>query len=116
MSSLSNSPSMRVMPTGRMLTAFSEFSTFVAQSLIWISPFANPSLCAIHFLTLDTGSPEGTKRVQSVSSGCWSRSTRILSRFPLAMITVIPSSATYRAMFVLVSMPPLPKLDLEVWI
>ena len=40
--------------------------------------------------------------------------TRILSRLPLAMITVIPSSATLRAILVLVSIPPRPKLDLEV--
>ena len=31
---------------------------------------ANPSLCAIHFFTLDTGSGEGVKRVHSVLSGC----------------------------------------------
>ena len=47
---------------------------------------------------------------------CCNKSTRILSRFPLAMMTVIPSSATLRAIFVFVSIPPRPKLDLVAWI
>ena len=34
------------------------------------TPLAKPSLWAIHFLTLDTGSAEGIKRVQRVLSGC----------------------------------------------
>ena len=61
-------------------------------------------------------SVEGIKRVQTVSSGCCNKSTRILSRFPLAIMTVIPSSATLRAIFVFVSIPPRPKLDLVAWI
>ena len=71
-------------------------------------------LLTIHFLTLDTGSSDGIKRVQRVSSGCCNKSTRILSRFPLAIITVIPSSATLRAILVFVNIPPRPKLDLVV--
>ena len=57
---------------------------------------------------------DGIKRVQRVSSGCCNKSTRILSRFPLAIITVIPSSATLRAILVFVNIPPRPKLDLVV--
>ena len=120
MSSFSNPPRTSVMPMGRMLTALSEANILVAHSLMCSSPLAKPSLWAIHFLTLDTGSGEGMKRVYFYSSffilnsSFLRMSVSILSRLPLAMMTVMPSSATLRAMLVLVSMPPRPKLDLEV--
>lgn len=93
-SSFSNSPLTSVIPTGRILTALSVTIISVARGLMCSSPLANPSLCAIHFLMLETGCGAGTKRVQSVSSGFSIKSVNILSRLPLAMMTVIPSSAT----------------------
>ena len=58
----------------------------------------------------------GRDKARANRIGCCNKSTRILSRFPLAIMTVIPSSATLRAIFVFVSIPPRPKLDLVAWI
>ena len=49
------------MPTGSKLTALFPFNTFTAGSFKCNSPFAKPSLWAIHFFTLDTPSVAGTK-------------------------------------------------------
>ena len=101
---------------GSTLTARSPFNTSTALAFRWSSPFAKPPLWAIHFFTLDTSPCEGTKRVHTVVSGCCSNSSKTLSFFPLAMTTSIPSSATLRAMVVLVNIPPRPKPDFSVWI
>ena len=77
-SSFSNSPLTSVMPTGRILAALSATIISAARGLMCSSPLAKPSLCAIHFLMLETGCGAGTKRVQSVSSGFSIKSVNIL--------------------------------------
>ena len=54
---------------------------------------------------------EGRKRVQRVRLPSASRSGRMPSRRPSAMIVSIPSAATLRAMRLLVSIPPRPNDD-----
>ena len=105
---------IRVTPTSRILVAFGPNSASSAPRLMCISPLAKPSEWAIHFFTLLTGLFDGMKRVQTVRLSLASRSTRMLSFLPLAMITVMPSSATFCAMLHLVSMPPRPNDDLLV--
>ena len=109
MSPSSNSPSMAVTPTSSRLTARSPRSTLAALSLICTRPLAKLALWASHFFMFDAGSALGVNSVCRVPSGCDSRSVSMLSRLPLAMITLMPSSATFLAMWHLVSIPPRPK-------
>ena len=111
MSSFSKSPSIRVTPTGNILTACCECIAFTAPTLICNSPLANPSEWAIQRLMLDMGLAEGMNRVQIAELFSRKRSGKIFSFLPLAMMTSIPSSATLRAMLHLVSIPPRPKED-----
>ena len=88
---------MRVTPTNNTLVAFGAVNASSAPLLICISPLAKPSEWAIHFFTLLTGFEAGMKRVQTVSLSTANNIGRILSFLPLAMITAIPSSATFWA-------------------
>src|SRR5574344_1034788 len=114
MSSFLNEPITFVIPTGRRLTALSPISASSAPLLMWISPLAKPSECAIHFLTLLTVCLDGRNRVHIVSLPFFRMKSSMSSFFPLAIITGIPSSATFWAMLHLVNIPPRPKDDLPV--
>ena len=64
---------------------------------------------------LEMGVGEGMNRVHTSVLPSRSRRGRMFSRLPLAMITSIPSSATLRAMWLLVVMPPRPNDERPDW-
>ena len=60
------------MPTGSKLTALFPFNTFTAGSFKCNSPFAKPSLWAIHFFTLDP-TKEITAEILAIGEGITTR-------------------------------------------
>ena len=73
------------------------------------TPLAKPSLLAIHFLTPEAALGAGSNRVQGTSFAASTRSVRMPSRRPLAMMTSMPSAAARDETRLLVAMPPRPR-------
>lgn len=96
--------------TDGFLSFYSLYCQVVQVQFAFGKPFAvgNPFLYTRH----DFGRRNETGT--DCLSGMLQQIEQDVFLFPLAMMTVMPSSATFRAMVVLVSMPPLPKPDFSV--
>ena len=104
----SKSPSTAVTPTISRLTAWPPLSFSAARAFTVTVPLAKLVLWAIHFFIAPAGCGLGRNSVCGVPCVLSLRSMRIFCLLPLAMTTLMPSSATRRAMLHLLVMPPLP--------